>query len=396
MKKIKRGLQQNKNEINQLEFEADKKRVAGTGATFTVKYLGSIEVREARGVNVCMNATTQLYKAAGKNKKKTSIVISMDGVRVVDNLSRVLIIDQPIEKISFCSPDPGNKYMFSYIARDGASRRWLCHAFIAVDELGERLSHALGCAFTACLQRKQKSQRNSNSSKESPKPSPTVPKEMKVPDKMETPTQMLRDRSATAIGISTPPTPCPLATLSGSPNLEFVKTDVDNPFGDSFDPGEKFSADPADILLFDVNSEPSLLEVENRDRSSSHQPQSGNVFDEFDPLNKKLSFEDNFIPPIMAAFQNLDINPDSCYAQHNGDNNFATNGTGFSQNGFTKEHNGPYTVPVISIDDKTPTSDYYNAFYQSNTLSNTNPFNDNKPDEVEDDFAQFASSRNAS
>ena len=32
--------------------------------------------------------------------------------------------------------------------------------------------------------------------------------------------------------------------------------------------------------------EPSLLEVENRDRSSSHQPQSGNVFDEFDPLNK--------------------------------------------------------------------------------------------------------------
>ena len=37
MKKIRRGLQQTKNEINQLEFEADKKRVAGTGATFTVK-----------------------------------------------------------------------------------------------------------------------------------------------------------------------------------------------------------------------------------------------------------------------------------------------------------------------------------------------------------------------
>ena len=105
----------------------------------------------------------------------------------------------------------------------------------------------------------------------------------------------------------------------------------------------------------------------------------------------------------MTAFQNLDINPDTYYTQPNGDNNFTPNNGGFSQtlppqNGFSKDpnifaHNRPYTVPEISIDDKN-TSDYYNAFYQNPTLSNTNPFSDQQPDEVEDDFALFASSRN--
>ncbi|CAG2062274.1 unnamed protein product [Timema podura] len=44
----------------------------------------------------------------------------------------------------------------TYICRDGTTRRWMCHGFLALKESGERLSHAVGCAFAACLERKQR------------------------------------------------------------------------------------------------------------------------------------------------------------------------------------------------------------------------------------------------
>ena len=58
----------------------------------------------------------------------------------------------------------------SYICRDGTTRRWLCYCFMAIKDTlkgtsatggstssgGERLSHAVGCAFSVCLEKKQK------------------------------------------------------------------------------------------------------------------------------------------------------------------------------------------------------------------------------------------------
>ena len=42
-----------------------------------------------------------------------------------------MVVDQPIQKISFCSPDQQNDRIFSYIARDGSTRRWICYVFVA-------------------------------------------------------------------------------------------------------------------------------------------------------------------------------------------------------------------------------------------------------------------------
>lgn len=58
--------------------------------------------------------------------------------------------------MSFCAPDRNHERGFSYICRDGTTRRWMCHGFLALRESGERLSHAVGCAFAVCLERKQK------------------------------------------------------------------------------------------------------------------------------------------------------------------------------------------------------------------------------------------------
>uniref|UniRef100_A0A914YQX7 PID domain-containing protein n=1 Tax=Panagrolaimus superbus TaxID=310955 RepID=A0A914YQX7_9BILA len=99
-------------------WEADAKNVRAGICKFNVKYLGSCEVYESRGVHVCEGALTHLKTR--KKPTKAILYISGDGLRVVDRESnRGLIVDQTIEK-------------------------------------GERVSHAVGCAFTICLEAKKK------------------------------------------------------------------------------------------------------------------------------------------------------------------------------------------------------------------------------------------------
>ncbi|XP_074440831.1 protein numb homolog isoform X10 [Larus michahellis] len=140
-----------------------------SGVTVTVltcKYLGHVEVDESRGMHICEDAVKRLkserkffkgfFGKSGKKAVKAVLWVSADGLRVVDEKTKDLIVDQTIEKVSFCAPDRNFDRAFSYICRDGTTRRWICHCFMAVKDTGERLSHAVGCAFAACLERKQK------------------------------------------------------------------------------------------------------------------------------------------------------------------------------------------------------------------------------------------------
>uniref|UniRef100_A0A2K6FMX5 Protein numb homolog n=1 Tax=Propithecus coquereli TaxID=379532 RepID=A0A2K6FMX5_PROCO len=112
------------------QWQTDEEGVRTGKCSFPVKYLGHVEVDESRGMHICEDA--------------------------VKRLKADLIVDQTIEKVSFCAPDRNFDRAFSYICRDGTTRRWICHCFMAVKDTGERLSHAVGCAFAACLERKQK------------------------------------------------------------------------------------------------------------------------------------------------------------------------------------------------------------------------------------------------
>ncbi|CDQ77358.1 unnamed protein product [Oncorhynchus mykiss] len=97
-----------------------------------------------------------LSDTSGKKTVKAVLWVSADGLRVVDDKTKDLIVDQTIEKVSFCAPDRNYDKAFSYICRDGTTRRWICHCFMALKDSGERMSHAVGCAFAACLERKQR------------------------------------------------------------------------------------------------------------------------------------------------------------------------------------------------------------------------------------------------
>ncbi|CAF4531904.1 unnamed protein product [Rotaria sp. Silwood1] len=132
-----------------LQWQVDEKSVRMGTCSFHVKYLGSVEVQESRGMYVCEQAIQALLNQKVKHIKAV-LHVSGDALRVG------LIVDQTIEKVSFCAPDRHHGKGFAYICRDGTTRRWLCHCFLATKETGERLSHAVGCAFQICLERKQK------------------------------------------------------------------------------------------------------------------------------------------------------------------------------------------------------------------------------------------------
>ncbi|KAG8448777.1 hypothetical protein GDO86_015733 [Hymenochirus boettgeri] len=137
------------------QWGADEEAVRRGKCSFPVRYLGHVEVEESRGMHVCEDAVKKL-KVLGKKSVKAILWVSADGLRVVDDKTKDLIVDQTIEKVSFCAPDRNFDKAFSYICRDGTTRRWICHCFMALKDSGERLSHAVGCAFAACLERKQK------------------------------------------------------------------------------------------------------------------------------------------------------------------------------------------------------------------------------------------------
>ncbi|XP_061889761.1 protein numb homolog isoform X3 [Entelurus aequoreus] len=148
------------------QWQTDEETVRSGKCSFAVKYLGHVEVEESRGMHICEEAVKRLktdrkffkgfFSKAGKKAVRAVLWVSADGLRVVDDKTKDLILDQTIEKVSFCAPDRNFERAFSYICRDGTTRRWICHCFMAVKDSGERLSHAVGCAFAACLERKQK------------------------------------------------------------------------------------------------------------------------------------------------------------------------------------------------------------------------------------------------
>jgi len=137
------------------KWQMDEAAVRSGTCQFYVKYLGCCEVFESRGMQVCEAAVNTLKQQRRRTIRGT-LYVSGDSIRVVDDDTKGLVLDQTIEKVSFCAPDRNFEKGFSYICRDGTTRRWMCHAFMAVGDSGERLSHAVGCAFGICLEHKQK------------------------------------------------------------------------------------------------------------------------------------------------------------------------------------------------------------------------------------------------
>ena len=93
----KETVKKEKKEKKSSKWESDDQKVRENHCEFKVKYLGSVEVQESRGMEVCESAIKILKtKSTNEKKKKLRAVlhVSGDGLRVVDKKTQGMLVDQ--------------------------------------------------------------------------------------------------------------------------------------------------------------------------------------------------------------------------------------------------------------------------------------------------------------
>lgn len=139
-------------ESNEDDWQEDELRVRQGRCSFLLEYLGCIEVNDSKGIHICEEALKQLIdKCQGKY---TTVIFQVTGdqLRAIDETTSDLVLDQPVEKVAFCSPDRNNDRGFAYICRDSVAKKWICHGFLTLKDQGERVSYAVGYAFNVCME----------------------------------------------------------------------------------------------------------------------------------------------------------------------------------------------------------------------------------------------------
>ncbi|KAG6794431.1 PTB domain-containing engulfment adapter protein 1 [Apis mellifera caucasica] len=129
---------------------------------YLVKYLGSTEVDQPKGIEVVKEAicklkfNQQLRKSEGTKTPKVELTISIDGVAIQEpktkTSSKRIMHQYPLHRISYCADDKGEKKFFSFIAKEEGAERHTCFVFVS-DKLAEEITLTIGQAFDLAYRR---------------------------------------------------------------------------------------------------------------------------------------------------------------------------------------------------------------------------------------------------
>lgn len=119
---------------------------------YLVKFLGSIEVDQAKGIDVVKDGirklkfSQQLKKAEGTKTPKVEVTVSIDGLAIQDQKTKQIFHQYPLHRISYCANDKSDKKFFSFIAKEENGDKHVCFVF-ASEKLAEDITLTIGEAF---------------------------------------------------------------------------------------------------------------------------------------------------------------------------------------------------------------------------------------------------------
>ncbi|GAB6019358.1 adaptor protein, phosphotyrosine interaction, PH domain and leucine zipper containing [Chamberlinius hualienensis] len=125
---------------------------------YLVKFLGSTEVDQAKGIEVVkegirkLKFSSQLKKAEGSKPPKVELTISIDGVAIQEPKTKRILHQYPLHRISYCADDKAEKKFFSFIAKEADFDKHVCFVFVS-DKLSEEITLTIGQAFDLAYRR---------------------------------------------------------------------------------------------------------------------------------------------------------------------------------------------------------------------------------------------------
>lgn len=120
---------------------------------YLVKFLGSVEVDEPKGLDVVKESIKKLEfqehlrRSEGEKIKRVELTISVNGVAIRDPKTKNNLHQFPLHRISYCADDKSDRKFLSFITRvQDNSDRHECFVFVG-DKLSEEITLTIGQAF---------------------------------------------------------------------------------------------------------------------------------------------------------------------------------------------------------------------------------------------------------